>query len=134
MSRWRSPSSRARFTERGLRPRLRGEPAEWHHDLAPSTPAVNPTAPAPAPPVPATHLPEGLRVEEAIRIAEAIGATHAESTRSYRVTWGQWERWCRARGVVPMPAPPAMICAYLTDRAGEGISVDTVGMACGAIS
>ena len=135
------PGARARFTERGLRSRLPGEPEEWHHALAPYDEPVNPTSPAPAPPVPALatdlpdHLPGGLRVEEAVRIAEALSATHAASTREiYRVTWGQWERWCQARGAVPMPASPAIICAYLTDRAAEGISVGTIDMACGAIS
>lgn len=48
--------------------------------------------------------------------------------------WSQWERWCQARGVVPMPAAPAMICAYLTDRATGGVSVGTLDMDCGAIS
>ncbi|MGH3414661.1 MAG: site-specific integrase [Marmoricola sp.] len=98
---------------------------------------MTPTSPAPTLPVPtlATDLPDGLTVEEAIRIAEAISATHAESTRAvYRCMWGQWERWCQARGVVPMPASPAMICAYLTDRAGDGVAVGTLDMDCGAIS
>src|SRR4051812_13679417 len=137
MSRGWLVGARARFVERGLRPLLPGEPAEWHQALAPYNEPVHPTSTAPDLPVPAlaTDLPEGLRVEEAVRIAEAITATHAASTREvYRVTWGQWERWCRARGVVPMPASPAMICAHLTDRAGEGISVGTIDMACGAIS
>jgi integrase len=45
------------------------------------------------------HLPAGLRVEEAVRIAEAITAAHAESTRTkYDWAWSQWERWCHARG------------------------------------
>lgn len=33
-----------------------------------------------------------------------------------------------------MPASPAMVCAYLTDRAGDGLSVGTLDMDCGAIS
>lgn len=130
--------ARARFVERGLRTRLPGEPAEWHHALAPYNDSVNPTpSPRPVPACAAVSpdFPHGLTVPEAIRIAEAISATHADSTRAvYRCMWGQWERWCRARGGVPMPAAPAMICAYLTERAGEGVSVGTLDMDCGAIS
>lgn len=32
-----------------------------------------------------------------------------------------------------MPAEPAMICAYLTERAAAGLSVGTIDLACGAI-
>lgn len=127
----------ARFTERGLRPRVPGEPAEWHHALAAYNDPMNPTARSSALPVaaPAPSLPAGLTVEEAIRIAEAIDATHAESTRTvYACMWNQWERWCRTRGVAPMPAAPALICAYLTERAGTGVAVGTLDMDCGAIS
>lgn len=100
------PSSQARFTERGLRPRLPGEPAEWHHALAPYNETVNPTSAALAQPVPASanDLPEGLSVDEAVRIAEAISATHAASTRAvYRCMWGRGNagaepgEWCRCR-------------------------------------
>jgi hypothetical protein len=64
------------------------------------------------------HLPAGLRVEEAVRIAEAITAAHVESTRTmYDWAWSQWERWCHARGATALPAEPALVCAYLTARA-----------------
>ena len=33
-----------------------------------------------------------------------------------------------------MPAEPAMICAYFTERAAAGLSVGTLDLACGAIS
>lgn len=33
-----------------------------------------------------------------------------------------------------MPAEPAMICAYLTERAAAGLSVGTIDLACGAFS
>jgi hypothetical protein len=43
------------------------------------------------------HLPAGPRVDEAIRIAEAITASHAQSTRTmYDWAWSQWGRWCDA--------------------------------------
>ena len=42
----------------------------------------------------------GLTVEDARRIAAALEASHAESTRKlYACLWQVWERWCAARGV-----------------------------------
>lgn len=76
-----------------------------------------------------------MSVEEAVRIVEAITASHAESTRTvYDWAWSQWERWCANRGVVALPAEPALICAYLTERAADGLSVGSIDMACGALS
>src|SRR5512139_1335252 len=81
------------------------------------------------------HLPAGLRVEEAVRIAEAITAAHAESTRTmYDWSWSQWERWCHARGVIPLPAEPALCCGYLSERAADGLSVGSIDLACSAIA
>ena len=80
-------------------------------------------------------LPTRLTVDEAIRISEAITAAHAESTRTvYDFAWSQWERWCAARGATALPAEPALLCAYLTERAAEGLSVGTIDLACGAIA
>jgi integrase len=80
-------------------------------------------------------LPADLTVDEAVRIADAITAAHADSTRTvYAWAWSQWERWCAGRGATAMPAEPAMICAYLTERAAAGLSVGTIDLACGAIS
>lgn len=80
-------------------------------------------------------LPAGLSVEEAVRIAEAITAAHSESTRAmYDWAWTQWDRWCQARGATTLPAEPALICAYLTERAADGLSVGSIDLACGAIA
>lgn len=80
-------------------------------------------------------LPADLTVDETVRIADAITAAHADSTRTvYAWAWSQWERWCAGRGATAMPAEPAMICAYLTERAAAGLSVGTIDLACGAIS
>ena len=79
--------------------------------------------------------PADLTVDEAVRIADAITAAHPESTRTvYAWAWSQWERWCAGRGATAMPAEPAMICAYLTERAADGLSVGTIDLACGAIA
>jgi hypothetical protein len=47
----------------------------------------------------------GLTVADATRIAEAMSACHAESTRAiYAGAWQRWERWWTAREIDPMPA------------------------------
>ena len=80
-------------------------------------------------------LPAALTLDDALRITEAIDASHADSTRAvYDIAWRQWERWCAARAVVPRPADPVIICAYLTERAAAGLSVGTLDLACSAIS
>lgn len=118
-------------------------PGRWRRRLRQQADA---SAASPAPynlwmtkPLPAvardSRLPADLTVEEAVRIAEAISAAHAESTRTvYAWAWSQWERWCAGRGATAMPAEPAMICAYLTERAAAGLSVGTIDTACSAIS
>lgn len=110
----------------------RGEPGDDGAVLAPDKFWVNPAlTSATRPP----DLPAGLTVEEAVRISDAITAAHAESTRTvYDFAWSQWERWCSTRGATPLPAEPALICAYLTERAADGLSVGTIDLACGAIS
>jgi integrase len=88
-------------------------------------------SPAPAPP---NSLPVGLTVEDAQRIAAALSAAHAESTRRlYAHTWRVWERWCIVRGVAALPADPAAVAAYLVERAASGTAVATLNMACTAI-
>ena len=83
----------------------------------------------------ALDLPDGLTVDDALRIAEAVASRLAESTRRvYGHGWRQWERWCSARQTSALPARPAMICAYLTERASEGALVPTLDLAIGAIS
>jgi site-specific recombinase XerD len=76
----------------------------------------------------------GLNDDDANRIASALAATHADTTRkAYAHAWSQWLRWCAARGIVPFPAEPAPVCAYLTERAGQGVSLATIDLACSAI-
>jgi len=83
---------------------------------------------------PPEDLPVGLTVDDAVRIAAALDAAHAESTRKlYAHTWLVWERWCAARGVPALPADPAALAAYLVERAAAGIAVATLNMACTAI-
>jgi integrase len=76
----------------------------------------------------------GLTETDAARIAAAISAARADSTRAvYAHAWNQWERWCAARDLSPLPAQPLAICAYLIDRAESGRSMATLNLACTAI-
>ena len=75
------------------------------------------------PAVPPTEPWAGLTEEDASRIAAALAATHAESTRKvYAFAWRRWVRWCAGRGIVPFPAEPAAVCAYLAECAEHGRS------------
>jgi integrase len=80
-------------------------------------------------------VPAGLTMADAIRIAEAMSACHAESTRAiYAGAWQRWERWCTVRDIAAMPAHPAAICAYLAERAATGLSIGALDTDCSAIA
>jgi hypothetical protein len=80
-------------------------------------------APAPLPSERLDSTPPGLTVEDVRGIAAALNAAHAESTRRiYGYLWGAWERWCEHRGVPALPADPAVLAAYLVERAAAGIA------------
>ena len=52
------------------------------------------------------------------RVTALRTASKAENTRrAYLSDWKAWETWCQAQGLVPMPAHPATVCAYLADQA-----------------
>ncbi|GAB6987824.1 hypothetical protein JCM10369A_43530 [Nocardioides pyridinolyticus] len=79
-------------------------------------------------------MPTGLTVQDAVRIAAALEASLAPSTRVlYAHTWRVWARWCAARGLEPLPADPAALAAYLVERAADGTAVVTLDLACTAI-
>lgn len=71
---------------------------------------------------------------DASRVAAALAATHAESSRAcYAGAWHRWTQWCDGRELASIPAEPSSLCAYLTERADQGLSVSTLDMACAAI-
>lgn len=81
------------------------------------------------PPVPA-----GLTAEDLERVAVALEAELAASTRKvYLSAWRQWEAWCRTRGVVALPAAPEAVCAYLAERAEAGLGYGSIDLTCSAI-
>jgi integrase len=49
-----------------------------------------------------------------------IAAAKSESTRrAYASDWRDFEAWCRGHGLAALPAAPATIALYLTDRAAS---------------
>ena len=92
-------------------------------------PTAQTASPAP------TNGPIGLTARDAERIAAAVEAELAASTRIvYASAWRQWEAWCRSRGVTARPAPPEAVAAYLAERAEAGLSYGSIDMACSAIA
>lgn len=75
-----------------------------------------------------------LTAQDVARVAAALEAELAPTTRTaYASAWRQWERWCHTRDMVPIPAAPEAICAYLTERAEAGLGYGSVEMALAAI-
>ncbi|MEU0266806.1 tyrosine-type recombinase/integrase [Nocardioides sp. NPDC006303] len=78
-----------------------------------------------------------LTEDDTARIAAAISASHAETTRTaYACAWRAWERWCAGRGLDSLGgtgAEPNVVCAYLAERAADGASAATIDVACSAI-
>lgn len=94
---------------------------------------------APANPASRSAIPpgsaSGLRTDDLHRIAAAIDAELAPSTRTtYASGWRSWETWCRRRGLTPLPADPDALAAYLTERAEAGLCNGTLDGDCAAIA
>jgi integrase len=84
---------------------------------------------------PLTFGPGGLTASDAQRVAAAIDAALADSTRTaYASAWRVWETWCRRRGIAALPAAPEALAAYLAERAESGICFGTLDGACSAIA
>lgn len=63
---------------------------------------------------------------DAARAREYVSASKAENTRrAYRSDWNDFAAWCAARGVVALPAEPAVVGVYLAARA-EKLTVATL--------
>lgn len=76
-----------------------------------------------------------LRDEDLTRIREAFTAAHAPGTlRTYAASWRLFEAWCREQGHASLPAHPATLAAYLTERAEAGSSINSLNVACSAIN
>ena len=77
----------------------------------------------------------GLTETDIGRITTAIAANHAKSTLAvYACAWRRWEAWCLGRGLDPLPGASAVVCAYLTERAAQGVCFGTIEVASSAIA
>ena len=76
----------------------------------------------------------GLTPADAERVAHYVGRASAEATvRAYTSDWRGFIAWCARRGVDPLPSPPALVAAYLTELAEQGRARATVGRRLAAI-
>jgi integrase len=81
------------------------------------------------------HSRPTLTAGDAQRIASAIEAELAPGTRGmYSNGWRQWERWCRERGINPLPAAPEALAAFLAERAESGLTFGTLDGYCSGIA
>lgn len=59
----------------------------------------------------------------------------AASTReTYDYAWRQWQRWCRGRGINPLPVPPEALAAFSTERAETGLAFGSLDGYCSGIA
>jgi integrase len=85
--------------------------------------------------LPLPHARVPLTASDAERIATAIEAELAPSTRAmYAAAWRVWERWCRERGINTLPAPPEALAAFLAERAEAGLTFGTLDGYCSGIA
>lgn len=91
------------------------------------------TTPAPSPPLATSAA--GLTDADRQRVAAALeDAASPNTRRAYRAGWERWQAWATGRGAPCMPADPAAVAAYLTERAERGAAPATVRMDRAAIA
>lgn len=66
----------------------------------------------------------GLTDQDLEPITRATHAARAPGTHKiYEYAWEQWATWCAERGFEPLPADPAAMCAFMTQRVADGLAV-----------
>ncbi len=76
-----------------------------------------------------------LDPDDADRITAALAANYASTTlHAYAWAWRHWSAWCTGRDLNPLPATPVAVCAYLTERAEQGVAFGTISLASCAIA
>jgi site-specific recombinase XerD len=79
--------------------------------------------------------PSGLTTIEAESVLEfAENAKSAGTRRAYASDWRDFAAWCAARGATPLPAQPAIICAYVSTLAHGGKRASTLGRRIAALA
>lgn len=69
-------------------------------------------------PTPTVDKSDSVPIEDLLQEAQEL-ANHsmpANTLRSYRADWQNFEDWCRRRKLRSLPADPASVCAYLVER------------------
>src|SRR5262245_3402519 len=72
-------------------------------------------------------------VLRALEYAEE-GTGAKETRRVYLTQWSGFEDWCRLRGCSSLPAEPAALALYLTDRADQGAGRSTIDQIIAAVN
>jgi site-specific recombinase XerD len=85
--------------------------------------------------IPITQLPATLTEADVQSVMGYAANSKSEATRvAYEADVADFEAWCRLRGACPLPASPAVICAYLSHCADRGLKASSIGRRCAAIS
>ena len=80
-------------------------------------------------------IPPGLVAEDVGWVNEALASSRSPATRrAYASQWRMFTAWTEARGLSSQPAEPSLVAAYLTERAGSGVSISTVHLSRAAIA
>ena len=67
----------------------------------------------------------GLTDQDLERITRATEAARSPGTHKiYQYASEQWATWCAERGFEPLPADPAAMCAFMTQRVADGDQAD----------
>jgi integrase len=78
--------------------------------------------------------PIAVPVELVGQALEYAKASKAKNTRrAYASQWRRFELWCQERGASPLPAAPAVLALYITERAQQGARIPTIDQAVAAI-
>lgn len=77
-------------------------------------------------------LPDIVLAEKALDLAEEASA--ASTRRVYGLQWRGFVDWCATRGVSPLPAEPAALALYLTQRVEDGVGVSTIDQIISAVA
>ena len=69
-------------------------------------------------------IPLDAQVEPAPHLAQKLrgyvdAAKSPATLRAYTSAWTSFSTWCREHGLVPLPAAPSTVAAYVADRAGD---------------
>ena len=68
-------------------------------------------------------------------VTEAVQRSRRPTTRRvYEGAWRRFRAWAEAEGLVPLPADPLTVAAYLVHRAATGLSMASIAMDRKAIS